>query len=141
MAVGQSRVLYCENLRKPRLVSVVFLFRTTDISMETEQTFKPINSLSCLKLRPNREQLLCRTFSLWSWSAERAALSCTTQADKSKSISVPYFQPAQSKTRWFVPNVNAADGDQQLSFAEDFFQNTLSEEPLPKDERGLLLLA
>lgn len=26
-----------------------FLFRTTGISMETEQTFKPINSLSCLQ--------------------------------------------------------------------------------------------
>lgn len=43
------------------------------------------------------------------------------QADKSKSISVPYFQPAQGKTRWFVPSVNADGGDQQLNFAVQRF--------------------
>lgn len=43
-----------------------------------------------------------------------------------------------------MPNGNADDGDQQLDFAVQrffFFRNTLLEEPLPKDERGLLLVA
>lgn len=79
--------------------SLIFLIRTTDMTMKIEQTYKPTKSSSCLQQRPKREQLLCRTVSLWSRSKEKAALSCTIQADKSKSISVSYFQPAQSKTR------------------------------------------
>lgn len=80
-----------------------------------------------------REQLLCRTLSLWSWSTERAALSCTTQADKAKRISVPCFQPAQSNTRWCVPNANADDGDQQLSFAvQSFFPKYSVRRTTPK---------
>lgn len=47
VTAGQSTVLYCANFRMPSLVLVVILFRATDISMETEQTSKPINSLSC----------------------------------------------------------------------------------------------
>lgn len=57
MTVGQSRDLHWANISKPRLVWVVFLFRTTDISMETEQTSKPIRSLSCLQERAKRDQL------------------------------------------------------------------------------------
>lgn len=51
MAVGQSIVLYWSNFRKPHLVfgGFFFLFRTTGISTDTEQTFKPINSLLCLQ--------------------------------------------------------------------------------------------
>lgn len=101
---------------------LIFLTRATDISMKVEQTCKPIKSSSCLQQRPNREPLLCRTIIFWSRSNKKAALSCAIQADESKSILVPYLQPAQSKTGQYVPKVNADDGERQLNLeVQNFF--------------------